>query len=297
MKIQFNTFKSDEMPILDLALGRHFLLPAIILSVLIIAFSAVVERNTKNSVLNQQFSELAYHAQMKVLSQKVARLDGESQRLKAFAQRMASAANVDISAFAFDKAAGQGGLGERASRNMPNLMELHEDIQTLDQKMLAYSSQLERLQLILKSGVASDKSDIISWPVADGYVSSNFGWRKDPFSGAFRKHHGLDIAAKRGTPVMSIADGKVVFVGRNGGYGRVVEIQHANDVISRYAHLDAYLVKKGESVKSGQRIAKVGSSGRSTGPHLHLEIINKKQRVNPKSYLSRNDPVLSVKFK
>ncbi|WP_146201311.1 M23 family metallopeptidase [Leucothrix arctica] len=297
MKIQFDSFKNRQMPVLEIALGRQLLLPAIFLSLFIIGISFLVERNTGDLGLNQQFSSLKQRTQMRELSQKVATLDGESQRLKAFAQKMATLADVDISVFAFDKAAGQGGGDFRSNRNLPNLKRLGNDIEELDQKMLAYSNQLERIQLILKSRVLGGAVSLSEWPVASGYISSNFGWRKDPFTGVLRKHDGIDIAAKRGTPVMSVAAGIVSFVGRNGGYGRVVEVDHGKDVVSRYAHLDSYLVRKGDKVNAGDKIAKIGSSGRSTGPHLHLEIINKKQHVNPIDYLGRNAPLLSVNNK
>ena len=265
------------MPVLEIALGRHLL----------------VERNVGDLGLNQQFSSLKHRTQMRELSQKVATLDGESQRLKAFAQKMATLAEVDISVFAFDKDAGQGGGGFRSNRNLPNLKRLGNDIEALDQKMLAYSNQLERIQLILKSRVLGGAVSLSEWPVASGYISSNYGWRKDPFTGVLRKHDGIDIAAKRGTPVMSVAAGRISFVGRKGGYGRVVEVDHGKGVVSRYAHLDSYSARKGDKVNAGDKIAKIGSSGRSTGPHLHLEIINKKQHVNPAAYLGQNDPLLS----
>lgn len=297
LKIQFNSFKKTPMPMLDIAFGRHLLLPVVFLSIFIIGFSILVERGAGDLSLDRQFTSLEYRTQIRELSQKVAVLDGESQRLKAFAQKMASLADVDISVFAFDKVAAQGGGDYRANRNLPNLKRLGNDIKSLDNKMLAYSNQLERIQLILKSRELGGKSGVAKWPVATGYISSQFGWRKDPFTGASRKHRGLDIAAKRGAIVMSVAAGKVSFVGRKGGYGRVVEVNHGKGVISRYAHLDAYLIKKGDQVKAGDRIAKVGTSGRSTGPHLHLEILDEKQHVNPASYLGRNDSLLSVKNK
>ena len=297
LKIQFDTFKNKQMPVLNLALGRHLCLPVFFLSLLIIGLSSLLERIAGDDALDRQFSSLEYRTQMRELSQKVATLDGESQRLKMFAQKMAAVADVDISVFAFDQVAGQGGGDYPANRNITNLQRLDSDIKTLDQKMLAYSNQLERIQLILKSRVLGEKVELSKWPVTTGYISSNYGWRKDPFTGVLRKHRGIDIAGKRGTPVMSVAAGTVSFVGRKGGYGRVVEVDHGKGVLSRYAHLNSYLVSVGDKLKASDKIATIGSSGRSTGPHLHLEILNGNQHINPAAYLGLNDPLLSVKNK
>lgn len=285
------------MPVLNVALGRHLFLPVFLLTLLIIGLSSLLEQIAGDDALDRQFSSLEYRSQMRELSQKVATLDGESQRLRMFAQKMAAVADVDISVFAFDQVAGQGGGDYRANRNISNLQRLDNDIKSLDQKMLAYSNQLERIQLILKSRVLGEKVELSKWPVTTGYVSSNYGWRKDPFTGVLRKHRGIDIAGKRGTPVMSVAAGTVLFVGRKGGYGRVVEVDHGKGVVSRYAHLNSYLVSVGDKLKASDKIATIGSSGRSTGPHLHLEILNGNKHINPAAYLGLNDPLLSVKNK
>lgn len=277
------------MPALNVRLGQCFLLPVLLLSLAIMALSLMLDRRSDNRMLGGERSFLEYKTQIRELSQKVALLDGESQRLKALAKRVAVLSGMDIRGFAFDKAAGQGGGEYQGVRdNYPSLELLSNDIKALDDKMLVYSNQLERIQLVLKSHVLRKKEERMVWPVVNGFVSSNYGLRKDPFTGSFRKHRGVDIAAKRGTPVMSIAGGDVIFAGSKGGYGRVVEVDHGEGIVSRYAHLDGYSVKKGDSVMLGDKFATVGSSGRSTGPHLHLEIIIEKQHVNPINYLKGN---------
>lgn len=116
-------------------------------------------------------------------------------------------------------------------------------------------------------------------------ISSNFGNRKDPFLGRSAFHSGMDFAAPRGTLVHSAGAGVVLRAGRNSGYGKMVEIRHPSGLITRYAHLSAYRVKAGQKVKAGQVIAKVGSTGRSTGPHLHFEVRRNDKPVNPSRYL------------
>ncbi|HEV7278175.1 MAG TPA: peptidoglycan DD-metalloendopeptidase family protein [Devosiaceae bacterium] len=115
--------------------------------------------------------------------------------------------------------------------------------------------------------------------------SSNFGNRRDPFTRAKAFHAGIDFAAPSGTTVLSTGRGKVVFAGRRSGYGNLVEIDHGGGLSSRYAHLSAFLVKAGQRVESGTPIARVGSTGRSTGPHLHFEIRRKNVAVDPTAFL------------
>lgn len=122
----------------------------------------------------------------------------------------------------------------------------------------------------------------------DGYsrISSGYGNRKDPFTGGRAYHSGIDFSAPRGTLVLSAGYGKVSFVGERSGYGNVVEVTHANGLVSRYGHLSAFLVKEGQVVATGTPIAKVGSTGRSTGPHLHFEVRRKDSAVDPSPYLA-----------
>lgn len=128
---------------------------------------------------------------------------------------------------------------------------------------------------------------IDNFPVKTGYITSRYGMRKDPFTGKRSMHKGIDIAAKRGTSVYPVGEGKVIFSGRKSGYGITLEIEHSSTVISRYSHLKKILVKKGQMVKKIDIVAQVGNTGRSTGPHLHLEIAFNGKTANPRVYLSR----------
>ena len=116
---------------------------------------------------------------------------------------------------------------------------------------------------------------------AVGRLTSPYGMRKDPFSSQPRFHNGIDIAVPVGTPVAGVADGEVIFVGRQGGYGKVVQIDHGEGQVSVYGHLDAATVVAGQSITAGQTIARSGSTGRSTGPHLHIEIRRDGRPIDP----------------
>lgn len=137
--------------------------------------------------------------------------------------------------------------------------------------------------------VAKDAADVapIHKPVASmTRVSSIFGNRKDPFTGRLAFHSGIDFAAPMGTTVLSAGAGTVSFVGQISGYGNVVEVTHPDGLITRYGHLSAFLVKVGDSVATGSPIARVGSTGRSTGPHLHFEVRQNDTAVDPARYLN-----------
>ncbi|MBI5643133.1 MAG: M23 family metallopeptidase [Deltaproteobacteria bacterium] len=112
-------------------------------------------------------------------------------------------------------------------------------------------------------------------------ISSGYGLREDPLTKAERFHHGIDIAASKGSPIYPAARGEVIFSGEKGGYGNVVEVLHDNGVVTRYGHNSKNLVKKGDKVSPGDPIAYVGSTGRSTGPHVHFEVIKNGEAVDP----------------
>src|SRR5690606_14107003 len=117
-------------------------------------------------------------------------------------------------------------------------------------------------------------------------VSSGFGNRKDPFTRGKAFHSGLDFPAPTGTTVLSAGYGKVTFVGQKSGYGNLVEVTHGAGLVTRYGHLSAFLVKEGQTVSTGTPIAKVGSTGRSTGPHLHFEVRRNDEALDPKRFLN-----------
>ena len=123
-------------------------------------------------------------------------------------------------------------------------------------------------------------------PVPDASTGSGFGWRIDPFTGMSAMHEGLDFPAPVGTPVLSAAGGVVVTQETHPNYGFYIEVDHGNEVLTRYAHLSRSVVKKGDLIKRGQKLAEVGSSGRSTGPHLHFEVLVRGVAQNPQKFLA-----------
>ncbi len=156
-------------------------------------------------------------------------------------------------------------------------------------EQLSTNARLEeiRQQEIIKA--IHKHNDLLSstpsiWP-AQGWVSSEFGYRNSPFTGQRELHRGIDISAPIGTPIYAPADGKVTFSDRDGAYGVTLVISHGRGIKTRYAHLQKYLAEKNQKVSRGQIIGYVGNSGRSTGPHLHYEVLVNNVPVNPMRYI------------
>jgi murein DD-endopeptidase MepM/ murein hydrolase activator NlpD len=133
-----------------------------------------------------------------------------------------------------------------------------------------------------------------SMPAAVGLMSSGFGYRSDPFTGGGAMHSGLDFKGPIGTPILAAADGKVSFAGWQGGYGNTIEITHSNGLVTRYAHLSGFNVSLGQDVARGVQIGRMGSTGRSTGSHLHFEVRIDGAAINPMKFLEANPDVLEI---
>lgn len=143
---------------------------------------------------------------------------------------------------------------------------------------------LENLVLSLPSTIPAEGMNL----------SSGFGFRHDPFTGAGAMHAGLDFKGAHGSPILSAAAGTVSFVGQKSGYGNVVEVDHGHGIVTRYAHLSGFVARAGQAVLPGQHIARMGSTGRSTGTHLHFEVRVNGTAVNPRRFLESNSDVLEV---
>jgi murein DD-endopeptidase MepM/ murein hydrolase activator NlpD len=125
-------------------------------------------------------------------------------------------------------------------------------------------------------------------------MSSGFGYRSDPFTGGGAMHAGLDFKGPIGTPILAAADGRVTFAGSQGGYGNTIEITHSNGLVTRYAHLSGFNATVGTEVKRGVQIGRMGSTGRSTGSHLHFEVRINGAAINPMKFLEANPDVLEI---
>lgn len=175
-----------------------------------------------------------------------------------------------------------------------SMQELQATLADLDQ----LSSQRNDLFTVMESRLLDQRLKKLmiptQKPVQAGHEGSSFGWRIDPFTGRSALHTGLDFQADPGTPILSAAGGVVVAAEWHAAYGNMVEVDHGNDLITRYAHASKLLVKKGDLVKRGQKVAEVGSTGRSTGPHLHFEVMVQGVYQDPNRFLTAGQALPAV---
>lgn len=170
----------------------------------------------------------------------------------------------------------QGTVGNQEDNIITSLASLENKIQDrlLQMEWLSQLLFLER-----------EKNSLFGWPVKNGWISSNYGLRSDPFTGATAWHKGIDIAGELSSEVLAIAEGVVTFVGKRASYGQLIEIAHEGNYITRYGHNKNILVDVGQPIKKGEMIGRMGSTGRSTGPHIHFEVIKGGHNVNPILYI------------
>ncbi len=166
------------------------------------------------------------------------------------------------------------------------LANMEQDVSLLDRGIGKQSEEFYLLWETLKEIKAIQQVTPSMRPVTGGWISSKFGFRRSPFSDKEEFHAGVDIAVHEGTPVIATAGGKVTFAGRRGSFGNVVYIDHGFGIVTRYAHLKCCHAEKGQNVKRGAVIGEVGSTGRSTGPHLHYEVRLNDIPVNAEKYMS-----------
>ena len=225
--------------------------------------------------------------QLDAFAAHVAELQARLTRLDALGERLTELAELDASEFDFSLNVGQGGpedlLGGAAYAPPPFISTLDELALRLDSR----EQQLEVLEQLLAERRLDEAEYLAGRPVLKGYMSSPFGRRTDPLTGRLSVHKGVDFAAKAGSDVVAVAAGVVTSSERRSGYGNTVEISHADGYVTLYAHNQSNLVQVGDLVQRGQTIAKVGSTGRSTGYHVHFEVSKKGRLVNPASYIAR----------
>jgi len=226
--------------------------------------------------------------ELNAMSVKLAELQAHATRLNALGARLTKIARLDDGEFNFDEPPAVGGPVARQGGETtaaPSGLELGSSIDALVRQVSVQSQQLSLLESVLADRELDASMLPTGLPVRAGYASSGFGRRSDPFSGYNEFHKGVDFSGPRGSDVLTVADGVVQFSGRINGYGNAVEVDHGNGYMTRYAHNNENLVTVGDRVKAGQVIARMGSTGRSTGSHVHFEVWLDGRVVNPGQYL------------
>src|ERR1700722_9241178 len=237
-----------------------------------------------------QIEDVRHVLQEKVnaLAMRVGQMNANVIRLNALGKRLTRMAKLDDGEFDFGNPPALGGSDNTADgqpAQIPNLTAMVDDLQT---QLSSREQQLGVLENLILTRELNKQVYPEGRPVEDGWISSYFGRRADPFTGYTAVHKGLDFAGPEGTKVVSVAAGLVTFAGERSGFGEMVEINHGNGLARRYCHNEKVLVKQGDMVRKGQELALMGSTGRSTGPHLHFEVLKNGTQVDPLRFIGED---------
>jgi murein DD-endopeptidase MepM/ murein hydrolase activator NlpD len=225
--------------------------------------------------------------QVDAMTLRLGEMQGRLLRLDALGQRFVENGAVAADEFNFDEAPAVGGPEESGDAESFSAPELSGMINQLDQRIRDREQQLRLLDTLISNRRLEDERFVAGRPITWGWLSSPFGYRSDPFTGKRTWHNGVDLAGKDGSDIIAVAAGVVTFAGDRHGYGNLVEIDHGDGLVTRYAHANTVEVDTGQVVQKGQIIATMGSTGRSTGPHVHFEVLQNGKARNPATYIQR----------
>lgn len=223
---------------------------------------------------------------LNALAQRLAQLQARIIRLDALGQRLVEISQLDAEEFNFDEAQpALGGPSESESQLLPGVHDFIGDLERVSQDIADREQKLDALSELLVTDRVEQEVSPQGRPISKGWISSYYGKRTDPVTGKKAFHEGIDFAGKGGTEIKAVAAGIVTWAGKRHGYGNVIEITHGNGLVTRYGHNKENIVTVGDRVAKGQTIALMGSTGRSTGPHVHFEVIKDGKTVNPLKFV------------
>jgi murein DD-endopeptidase MepM/ murein hydrolase activator NlpD len=228
---------------------------------------------------------------LSLMTAKLAQMRASVVRLDALGEQLTELSDMDAGEFDFSAAPGLGGpeiqsqQGYRSNTDMQ--IDLNSLMQSIGQTLSKREVQLKLLRSTLADKKLIDDRRLAGRPIAHGWQSSAYGMRTDPFTGEQRWHGGVDFAGRLGSDVIAVASGVITWSGEKSGYGKMVEVNHSDGYVTRYAHNQDNIAKLGTVVNKGDVIATMGTSGRSTGPHVHFEVFKNGRVVDPASYIRR----------
>ncbi len=243
--------------------------------------------------LDNQEAELALvrqnvRQQVDALTLRLGEMQGRLLRLDALGQRFVENGIVASDEFDFSQPAAVGGPEDGGlSGDSFTAPQLTDMIDSLARKIEDREHQLRMLDIVSSQKKLEDELYVEGRPITWGWLSSKYGYRSDPFTGKRAWHGGVDLAGRDGSDIISVAAGVVTYAGERYGYGNLVEVDHGDGLRTRYAHCKTVKVKVGEVVQKGQVLALMGSTGRSTGPHVHFEVLKNGNPKNPVTYIRR----------
>lgn len=228
---------------------------------------------------------------LSAMTLKLAQMRSRLVRLDALGEQLTQIASLEDGEFDFSVAPGLGGPDNVMINETASVADVDQELglmfARLDNALESRESQLQILQSMLSDKKLESERTVAGRPVLKGWMSSEYGMRTDPFNGSSRWHAGVDFAGRQGSDVIAVASGVVTWSSERSGYGNMVEINHSDGFVTRYAHNESNIADLGAIVKKGDLIAKMGSSGRSTGPHVHFEVFKNGRTVDPASYIKR----------
>ena len=239
------------------------------------------------SIQQQQHAKTQSYLQdnLNAMAVRLGQMQAQLVRLDSLGERLAKVAGFKPQELMFHEVPGRGGPASTVPSQSLSLTDLTRQIEGLTRKLDDRSDKLGLLESNFTLDAARKQLTPTQLPVQGGWHSSNFGWRIDPFNGQNSFHEGIDFIAAEGTPIYAAAAGVVVYSEFHPQYGNMAEIDHGNDLVTRYAHASKLLVKVGDVVLRGSHIANVGRTGRSTGSHLHFEVRQRGGAINPSRFL------------
>ena len=222
------------------------------------------------------------------LATRLSKLQAHILRLDALGSRLAAMADIEDISFDLESTPGIGGPKPDRTLDTMQVNDFLAELAELDLKINDRSEKLSAMESMLIDRTLHSQTMPVGKPTNEGWLSSLFGKRNDPITGKVEFHEGVDYAGRIGSPIISVASGIVTWSGVRYGYGNMVEINHGNGYLTRYAHNQKNLVVVGQKVEKGQKIALMGASGRATGSHVHFEVVLNGKPVNPRKLRSLN---------
>lgn len=227
-------------------------------------------------------------ANVDAMSSRLGLLQAHVMRLDALGRKLINMANIDQGEFDFDNTPALGGP-ETTAQKTSQPKELSQAIEQLGLELENRESQLLVLESLVMNENLQKEVQPSGRPITKGWLSSYYGMRTHPLSGRKEMHKGIDFASKMGGDVIAVAKGVVTYSGKRWGYGNVIDIAHGNGYTTRYAHNSKLLVSVGDTVEKGFRIAEIGTSGRSTGPHVHFEVLKNGRQMDPMKFINASN--------
>lgn len=246
--------------------------------------SITIDRTSASKLLDQRALRPHAPGDVDAIVARLGEMQAQLMRINALGERLVQMSGLNPEEFDFEDPPPQGGPDQGPVKDY-TIKELADELTNVVGMIQDRQRKLDLIQdFIMEKDLAAEALPA-GWPVRSGYISSKYGFRVHPVKKVRLFHDGVDLASPRGAPITAVADGVVVFSGRKGGYGNVVDIRHMDGLVTRYAHNARNLVKEGQMIHQGQRIATVGSTGTATGPHVHFEVRRGDKPIDPMPYL------------